>query len=253
MSRSRNANRKRHKLEDIVPADQVEVLMKQLRKDLPAETGQVRYNGLRVDEPVSIETIRTTPICWGIPFDEIVFSKWVRSLWTFNRILPWDDTNFAGSTYLPEARNVIHSGFVTELETPWLFMLDSDVSPPPRIVERLLEHTVHNSDIKMVGAPYRKKAEPYGPVVYRDLGDDEDGIIVAEQYEGPGDGLETVDLAGAGCWLMSREVAEAIGEKPYSMAQGGEDLLLCRKVREAGFDLFIDWSLMCAHVGVGVA
>jgi hypothetical protein len=65
------------------------------------------------------------------------------------------------------------------------------------------------------------------------------------------EGLEKVDVAGAGCWLMHRSVAEAIGRRPYDMNDGGEDLKLCQKVREAGFDLHIDWSVECLHVGVG--
>ena len=236
-----------------MPTTQVEELVKRIRKDLPDKTGEVRYNGVRVDEAISLESIRTTPICWGIPFDEVVFSKWLKPLWTFNRIMPWDDSNFTGSTYLPAARNIIHSGYVLELSTPYLFMLDSDVCPPPRIVEKLLDRIKHNPEIKIIGGWYKKKEEPYEPVVYEDLGDTKDGIIDAMEYEEPGTGLEKVDLAGAGCWLMSREVAEAIGPEPYDMNSGGEDLLLCRKVREAGFDLWIDWDLACAHIGVAAA
>jgi len=59
-----------------------------------------------------------------------------------------------------------------------------------------------------------------------------------------------VDAAGAGCWLMHRDVAKAIGHSPYDMQTGGEDLSLCLKVHEAGFDTWIDWDIACAHAGV---
>ena len=107
----------------------------------------------------------------------------------------------------------------------------------------------------MVGGWYRQKAEPYSPVVYQDLGVDDDGILLKRIYEEfeIGKGLEQVDAAGAGCWLMHRSVAEAIGDRPYDIEHGGEDLKLCLKVREAGFSIFIDWDRACAHIGVGKA
>jgi hypothetical protein len=51
---------------------------------------------------------------------------------------------------------------------------------------------------------------------------------------------------------MSRQVAVAIGEKPYDMLRGGEDLELCRKVVAGGFELWIDWDVECGHAGVNV-
>ena len=132
--------------------------------------------------------------------------------------------------------------------------LESDVSPAPGIVDRLLAHT-KNPDVLMVGGWYRKKGEPYHPVVYQELGVDENDYFGYRIYEEDdiGEGLEQVDAAGAGCWLMHRSVAEAIGPRPYDMQHGGEDLKLCRAVRDAGFKIWIDWSIACAHVGVGLA
>jgi hypothetical protein len=34
------------------------------------------------------------------------------------------------------------------------------------------------------------------------------------------------------------------------MAQGGEDLTICKKIKDLGFELFIDWNIPCAHTGV---
>lgn len=207
------------------------------------------------EEREVITMVRVTPIAWGIPFDEIVFSKWVKHMLASVRFMPWDDAIFSGSTYLPEARNKIHKMFVEQSENEYLFMLDSDVLPPPGTIEKLLRHMQSREDVRMVGGWYRIKQEPYNPVVYHDDGFDDRGIAQYAQYGGNevGTGLEKVDAAGAGCWMMHRSVAEAIGKKPYHMAEGGEDLLLCRKVREAGFDIFIDWDLACAHAGVAVA
>ena len=206
------------------------------------------------EEREAITMVRVTPICWGICFDEIVFARWVKHMMASVRMMPWDDMVVSSSTYLPDARNLVHKQFLETSKSEYLFMLDSDVLPPPGTIEKLLRHMQRRKDVRMVGGWYKIKQEPYNPVVYHDDGVDDRGIAQYAQYgvNEVGKGLEKVDAAGAGCWLMHRGVAEAIGKKPYHMAEGGEDLLLCRKVQEAGFDIFIDWDLACAHAGVAV-
>ena len=207
------------------------------------------------EERETVTMVRVTPVCWGIPFDEVVFSKWVRHMLAHNRLMPWDDIIVSGSTYLPEARNKIHEDFLEMSHDDYLFMLDSDVLAPPNALHKLLKHMQRREDIRIIGGWYRKKDGAQNPVVYHDDFIDDDGIWQYRKYGNNevGKGLEKVDAAGAGCWLMHRSVAEAIGKRPYNMNEGGEDLLLCRKVKEAGFDLWIDWSIACAHAGVAVA
>jgi len=190
--------------------------------------------------------IRATQVFWGIPMDEITFSLWMSSF-IQTQIMPWDNFHFCMNTYLPEARNQIHRAFVKS-GCEWLAMLDSDVIPPPDFIYKLL-----SSGKKMIGGWYCKKAwdkpEERYPVVYDDGGMKE-GIHYWMIRKKPGIGLEKVDSAGAGCWLMHRDVAKAIGEMPYNMEHGGEDMELCVKVKNAGFDIWIDWSLACSHLGM---
>ena len=206
------------------------------------------------DDREAITMVRVTPICIGIPFDEVVFAKWVKHMMSSVRPMPWDDMIVTGSTYLPDARNLVHEQFLERSKNEFLWMLDSDVIPPPGIVEKLLGH-MKRKDVRIVGGWYKIKQEPSLPVVYEDDGFDDRGIAQYRQYGNNevGTGLEVVDAAGAGCWMVHRSVAEAIGKKPFHMEEGGEDLLFCRKVREAGFKLWIDWSQACAHAGVAVA
>ena len=203
----------------------------------------------------AVTMVRITPVCWGVCFDEVVFAKWSKHILSSVRPMPWDDVVVSSSTYLPEARNLIHNQYLERSKAQYLFMLDSDVIPPPEIVENLLKHMQRRKDIRMVGGWYRIKDDPYNPVVYHSDGFDEKGIAQYRKYGNNevGKGLEKVDAAGAGIWLMHRSVAEAIGESPYNLNEGGEDLLLCRKVQEAGYSLWIDWRLACAHAGVAVA
>jgi len=202
-----------------------------------------------------VAMVRVTPIAWGIPWDEMCFSKWAKHMMASVPMMPWDDRIFSGSTYLPEARNKIHDMYLEDSKDEFLYMNDSDVIPPPGVIEKLLGHMQRRKDVRIVGGWYRFKDDPYLPVVYHDDEPDDRGVMQYRQYGNNeiGKGLEKVDAAGAGCWMMHRSVAEAIGKSPYDLNEGGEDLLLCRKVREAGFDLFIDWDLACAHAGVAVA
>ena len=200
-----------------------------------------------VSTTVNVRTpviLRPHPVAWAIPTDEVLFARFFTNFLQL-RMMPWDDLYTAGSTYLPDARNILHKFFVEESKSPHLLMLDSDVLPPPDFLMRLLEH-----DKPMVGGWYRKKGDPYPPCVYDYVNTTEDGVNHWRGRTEAGRGLEQVDGAGAGCWLMRRDVAVALGPKPYSMSEGGEDMTLCRKVTALGFPMFIDWSVACAHCGV---
>ena len=188
--------------------------------------------------------LRTKPVAWAFPLDEIVFTRFFTNFLRL-RVMPWDDLYTIGSTYLPEARNTLHRFFVEESQCEHLVMLDSDVLPPPDFLERLLAHNK-----PLVGGWYRKKDEVGTPCVYTYETQEADGVYWWKPRPVPGVGLEQVDGAGAGCWLMHRTVAEALGPKPYDMNQGGEDLALCKRVTDLGFPIFIDWSIACAHAGV---
>jgi hypothetical protein len=233
--------------------EHLENLAAKLKDKLPEETHDVEHDGIQ-DETYDTSrmlAIRTQAISYGFPFDELTYSKWVIRLLLLHRPMPWDDVIVARSTYLPDARNIIHKSFVTKSSNEWLWMIDSDVIPPPNILQSFFKHH-KETGAKMIGGWYRKKGDPYRPVVYDFDHTDKTGINQWKVREIPGKGLEKVDGAGAGCWFMHRDIAEALGEKPYDMSEGGEDLTLCKRVTDLGYDIYIDWDMACAHVGVAV-
>jgi len=222
-----------------------ELLSDELKEEIggkPKITSLTRAQREKLDRHLDL---RTTPICWGIPFDEILYSKFFVN---FIRLgfMPWDSCATTESTYLPDARNEIHRNFVEQMDAPYLMMLDSDVLAPPDIVVRLLEHNKH-----LIGGWYKNKNvghDPH-PIVYEFVNETDDELQF-RHYEKPGEGLEKVDGMGAGCWLMSRELAEALGPEPYSMEKATEDLVLSKKIMDMGYDMWVDWDLACAHLGV---
>lgn len=192
---------------------------------------------------------RRFSVAWGVPMDELGYSYWFMNFVQHN-IMPWDDLIICLNTYLPEARSFIHESFVKETKASnYLVMLDSDVIPPPHAVEKLIKRK-----LPLVGGWYPKKAESEAerkPVVY-DFAEirESDGKAMWHIRDKPGEGLEKVDGAGAGFWVMRRDVAEAIGPRPYDYLRCGEDLEMCLKVKEAGYDIYIDWDLKAEHRGV---
>lgn len=239
--------RDRHK-KNALPFEQV---VKDIENKVPKEVTHKHFDGGHAVEQNTILKLRADQIAIGLPMDELMFSKFFVNYLGLN-IMPWDVVITTQSTYLPDARNQIHNTFLKKDIGNYLLMLDSDVLPPPAFIDMLIKH-----HLPVVGGWYRKK-ERYG---YKDLGgqiqvtqrpvvyDWNDGFV---QRIDPGKGLEKVAGAGAGAWLMSRAVAERLGDSPYDMGggQGGEDLVLCKKITDLGIDMWIDWDLACAHCGV---
>lgn len=216
-----------------------------LKSKTPATKKVFETNGGRTTEITQPVAIRTSPVCWGIPMDEVVFSEWVKNF-TKLPVMLWDTVCTTQSTYLIQARNSIHKNFLNTTDE-WLVMLDSDVLPPPDFVTRLMA-----SGKPIIGGWYHMKTGTFGPAVYEDGHAEKDGIWYWKNFDKPGTGIQKVGAIGAGCLLMHRSVAEQLGEHPYGTYSGGEDMVLCRLLKEKGIDLYVDWSVACAHAGVGI-
>jgi len=227
-----------------------------LKGKIPEEVTHTNYDGNTVSNFKRVLKIRTIPVAIGIPLDELMFSKFFTNYVTIS-VMPWDAILTTTSTLVQEARNTIHNLYRNESKAPYLFMLDSDVLPPPDIIERLMAH-----DKPVIGGYYRKKEKfpikqldgsiemIQRPVVYDySKYDEEKKHHMYTQRISPKEGLESVDGMGAGCWLIKREVVEAVGDSPYTFAESGEDLAFCRAVHAAGYDVWVDWDTPAGHCG----
>jgi hypothetical protein len=235
----------------------LEAVAENIVNKIPDEVVHANFEGnesIKVRKPLKI---RTEKIAIGVPMDELMFSQFF-SNFIYLDIMPWDSLLTSTSTFVTDARNAIHNAFLEETDATHLFMVDSDVMPPPNVIEMLLNHNK-----PVVGGVYFKKEKfkvkdlagnvsvTQRPVVY-DYGrfDEEEKHHVWKERDVPGKGLEKVDGMGAGCWMIERKVAEKIGKSPFSLEFGGEDLTFCRSITDAGFDIYVDWSIACAHCGV---
>jgi len=249
LTRERNdMTRKRHKskLEKAEEAHE-EVTKQAFEKGAPKS--RLRRHVLDGDEVYKEKQdvmVRYTPILWGIPADEVMFSKFHTHFIRNSNMMPWDDYVSTESTYLPDARNEIHNSFINDSDYPYLMMIDSDVMFPRLMVERLMSYK-----LPIVGGWYKNKHwahEPH-PIVYDYLLTFNDRSKFKHRDK-PGEGLERVDAMGAGCWLISRECAEAIGESPYDTAKGGEDLRFSKQLMDLDIPMHVDWDIECAYIGV---
>lgn len=141
----------------------------------------------------------------------------------------------------------------------YVFMLDSDVIPPPDTIPRLLAHRK-----PIISGVYHRRSPPHGlPVMCRN------GQFLT-QY--PANSIIEVDVVGAGCLLIHRSVLEQM--QPSDPKRGrhwfdwkvdmahllppgegmSEDFVFCLKARkELGIPILVDTGIQCRHVGLSEA
>ena len=155
---------------------------------------------------------------------------------------------FDSSTILLNQRNNLVKK-AKEVNSDYILWLDSDMTYPATTALRLLEH---NKDI--VACNYTKRTKPLKTVAYTNLNDWDSWVPMEPQGE-----LVKVEGVGMGCMLMKLDIFEKI-KKPYfefrykedTQDYFGEDFILLGKLREQGYDVYIDTvlSMDIKHLGV---
>jgi len=147
-----------------------------------------------------------------------------------------------GSTIAVARNNIIN--LALENKSDYLLFLDSDMVPTPDMIQRLLSHKK-----EVVGALAFSRSYPHDPITMRLWND-------KEYYRSiPNGELMDVDATGGACLLIDMKVFKKI-EYPwfdFSVYQGektaySEDVIFCRKLKNAGFKIFIDTGLSVGHI-----
>lgn len=140
----------------------------------------------------------------------------------------------------------------------FLFFVDSDCVPPRDAILRLMKH-----NLPLVSGIYHRRSPPHGiPVMMKPLG------RWMTQYPSH---LFEVDVVGAGCLLIRRDVLEAFVRNPQRpgkpffdwrvdmvghLPQGeclSEDFTFCTHARRLGIKTMVDPSIQCRHIGLADA
>lgn len=155
------------------------------------------------------------------------------------------------------ATDVLNSG------AEWLFMVDTDVLPPPHALEALLSHR-----LPIVGGLYWRRHPKIFPEVFR-FRPGTTQLDPLPEHE-VALGLQEVDGLGAGCLLIHRRVLEGLKPKVRKLvipSEGtnlelyeffrfsiheapfvSEDLWFCILARENGWKIYLDGTIRCGHI-----
>lgn len=160
---------------------------------------------------------------------------------------------FVGRIFHDFARNAYVDEFLAS-GCDVLWFLDSDVVPPINALDLITEDY---DKWDLAGCPYPVWMTPDGyagpQAVFTVYNRREDGRFVASVI--PDSGRGYVNGIATGCIFIKRHVFEKI-QKPYfefsynqdtRQITEGEDLGFCRKVSDAGYTFYIDFSMVCKH------
>lgn len=205
--------------------------------------------------PLSWELISNPSVVCAIIHTEVTSIAWAEGFRKL--IIPGPHQGpllLAGMPY-DHARNAACHHFLAS-GAEWLFFLDSDVIPPPDAVPRLLRH-----GHPLISGMYARRSPPHAiPVMLRG------GVWLTEYPRGQ---VIPVDLVGAGCLLIHRMVLERLPpQRPgkhwfdWRVDMKGilpdgqclsEDFTMCVHAKQHGFQVYVDTSVHCKHVGLAEA
>lgn len=156
-------------------------------------------------------------------------------------------TVFARSAVISENRNAITQTAIDN-EAEWVLFLDDDHILRSDTLMRLLD-----SGKDVISAHYVRRQEPFNSVL---LDNPREDLFLWKDVAPADKGIISVDAAGAGCLLVRKNVLHAL-KPPYwtlgqvNPASWGDDLDFCRRIRQAGFEVYCDLDSHIGHLMMG--
>jgi GT2 family glycosyltransferase len=128
----------------------------------------------------------------------------------------------------------------------WVFYLDDDHIHTPPILNSLL---AREKDV--IGPLYLQREWPFAPIVYDR--ENPDGAVYQRLLRPFDSGLISVKAIGAGGLLVRRKVFETLEKPWWRLGQvrsdlWGDDIDFCRRVRQAGFEVWCDLDNKMGHI-----
>ena len=195
---------------------------------------------------VVVPTYNRAKLLIGMPHKDTVTMEWCLGFRNLQVNIPAMFTTSRG-TPIDMARNeIVRSALDNKCD--WIFFLDTDVTCQPDIITRLVAH-----NLPIVTGVYFTRAPPIEPAIWNEVKPSGKKAINFT----PGQMVEC-DFIGMGCCLVHTSVFKNIS-KPYfewtlsfedennPMMGRSEDFEFCKKVRERGYKIWADTSLICRH------
>lgn len=162
------------------------------------------------------------------------------------------DFNIIFGREIGYARNALAKAAI-ERGCKYLFFLGDDVVAPPHAIRQLIYRMENQSNVDVVGGVYCAKADPAAPLVFVENGQGSYWDWKIGEFF-PCSGL------GMDCTLIRVSILEKIPEPWFltvdidkhidgvnGVEAWTEDLYFLKKVREAGFGIWCDASVICEH------
>lgn len=170
------------------------------------------------------------------------YAAWGQSM--LSLIMP-EHTLRSWSVGVNIAQNLNHA--IAQMHGEWIFIMGDDHIFAPDLLMRLLDH-----EVDVVTPLCRLRKPPYSILAFRRELDD--GVFeMWPEAELPHHGLHPIAGGSAAAWLIRKRVLDAI-ETPY-FEEGkirpdelGEDLYFYKKIRQAGFQPYLDCDTMIGHI-----
>jgi hypothetical protein len=183
---------------------------------------------------------------------ELVATTWAMGFKQL--IIPNGTSTFISGMPFDHGRNTACQKLL-ELQWEYLFFLDDDVICPPDTIIRLVSHR-----LPIVSGLYYRRMLPLVPCMLRHS---ESGPQWITSYQE--NALIEVDLVGAGCLLIHRQVLETL--PPLSnrcrwfqwqcdrtdlppLDRSSEDFTFMTHARNHGYKIHVDTSIQCRHIGL---
>ena len=150
---------------------------------------------------------------------------------------------FQVGSLIYEARNKLAKQAI-KMGAEWTMWFDSDMIFPPETMIKLLEHNA-----PIVSGAYFRRSPPYHLVAFDEC-DTKNRKLTDLKLP-----TETVSCGGVGfgCVLVKTDVLFDVAAKFQTwfepMNGFGEDLSFCWRARECGYDILLDPSISCGHIG----
>lgn len=151
----------------------------------------------------------------------------------------------------------------------WCLYLDGDMTFPPDLLRRLMAHNKPFTG----GLYFRRGLDPIYPLAFEYT--DPPTLPFVPIFDYPSGGLLRVNATGSGCWLIHRDVFDAVKAEMRSAVKArlgldlehiplimdgpmpeirddyqrvGADLRFCYYARRAGYDIWLDCDLDIGHI-----
>ena len=184
-----------------------------------------------------------TKILICVPCMDMVASGFAQSLAMLQKGGNETAIMFECGSLIYDARNKLAKQAI-KMQADYTMWLDSDMIFKPDTMVRLLAH-----DAPIVSGAYFRRSPPYHLVAF-----DKCDTETREWTDLPLP-TETVKCGGVGfgCVLVRTDVMFEVAAKYKTwfepMNGFGEDLSFCYRARECGFDVLLDPTITCGHVG----